>query len=51
MLQLVNAGHKSLADYASITARGLMDEIRRGDKKLTVPVKLVERPSAPSSRC
>ena len=25
--------------------------IRRGDKKLTVPVKLVERPSAPSSRC
>jgi trehalose synthase len=29
MLQLVNAGHKSLADYASITARGLMDEIRR----------------------
>jgi len=29
MLQLVNAGHKSLADYASITARGLMDQIRR----------------------
>src|SRR6266566_1637835 len=29
MLQLVNVGHKSLADYASITARGLMDEIRR----------------------
>jgi trehalose synthase len=29
MLQLVNVGHKSLADYASITARGLMDQIRR----------------------
>src|SRR5213080_5282475 len=29
MLQLVNVGHKSLADYASLAARGLMDEIRR----------------------
>ncbi|MBX5473838.1 MAG: glycosyltransferase [Thermoleophilia bacterium] len=29
MLQLVNVGHKSLADYATIAARGLMDEIRR----------------------
>jgi trehalose synthase len=29
MLQLVNAGHKSLADYATIATRGLMDEIRR----------------------
>jgi trehalose synthase len=29
MLPLVNVGHKSLADYASITSRGLMDEIRR----------------------
>ncbi len=29
MLQLVNVGHKSLADYASIVSRGLMDEIRR----------------------
>jgi trehalose synthase len=29
MLQLVNAGHKSLADYASLATRGLMDEIRR----------------------
>ena len=29
MLQLVNVGRKSLADYASIAARGLMDEIRR----------------------
>jgi trehalose synthase len=29
MLQLVNVGHKSLADYASITGRGLMDQIRR----------------------
>jgi trehalose synthase len=29
MLQLVNVGHKALADYASITARGLMDEIHR----------------------
>jgi trehalose synthase len=28
MLQLVNVGHKSLADYASITGRGLMDQIR-----------------------
>ena len=29
MLQLVNVGRKSLADYGSIAARGLMDEIRR----------------------
>ncbi len=29
MLQLVNVGHKSLADYATIVSRGLMDEIRR----------------------
>ena len=29
MLQLVNAGHKSLADYATIATRGLMDEILR----------------------
>src|SRR6266498_3157859 len=29
MLQLVNAGHKALADYATIATRGLMDEIRR----------------------
>ena len=28
MLQLVNAGHKSLADYATIATRGLMDQIR-----------------------
>ena len=28
MLQLVNVGHKSLGDYASLAARGLMDEIR-----------------------
>ena len=28
MLQLVNVGHKSLRDYASIATRGLMDEIR-----------------------
>jgi trehalose synthase len=28
-LQLVNVGHKSLGDYASIVSRGLMDEIRR----------------------
>ncbi len=28
MLQLVNVGHKALADYATIAARGLMDEIR-----------------------
>ena len=29
MLQLVNVGHKSLRDYATIATRGLMDEIRR----------------------
>ena len=29
MLQLVNAGHKALADYATIATRGLMEEIRR----------------------
>src|SRR3954453_8151298 len=29
MLQLVNVGLKSLADYASIASRGLMDELRR----------------------
>jgi trehalose synthase len=29
MLQLVNTGTKSLADYATIASRGLMDEIRR----------------------
>jgi trehalose synthase len=28
VLQLGNVGHKSLADYATIAARGLMDEIR-----------------------
>jgi trehalose synthase len=28
MLNLVNVGHKSLADYATIATRGLMDEIR-----------------------
>jgi trehalose synthase len=29
VLQLVNAGRKSLADYASLVSRGLMDEVRR----------------------
>jgi trehalose synthase len=29
MLQLVNVGQKSLADYATIATRGLMEEIRR----------------------
>jgi len=29
MLHLVNVGHKSLSDYATIATRGLMDEIRR----------------------
>jgi len=29
MLQQVNTGHKSLADYATIATRGLMEEIRR----------------------
>src|SRR2546425_5139339 len=29
MLQLVNVGHKSLTDYATIASRGLMEEIRR----------------------
>jgi trehalose synthase len=28
MLSLVNVGHKSLSDYASISSRGLMEEIR-----------------------
>jgi trehalose synthase len=28
VLQLVNVGHKSLADYATIAARGVMDDIR-----------------------
>ena len=28
MLQLVNVGHKSLGDYATIVSRGLMEEIR-----------------------
>ncbi|MEP6811572.1 MAG: glycosyltransferase [Actinomycetota bacterium] len=28
MLQLINVGHKSLADYATIASRGVMDEIR-----------------------
>jgi trehalose synthase len=35
VLQLVNVGHKSLADYATIATRGLMDEIRR----LAAPVE------------
>src|ERR671930_2011015 len=29
MLPVVNVGHKSLADYATIATRGLMDEIQR----------------------
>src|SRR5215831_14391097 len=29
MLQAVNTGHKSLADYASLVSRSLMEEIRR----------------------
>jgi trehalose synthase len=29
LLQLVNVGHKALADYATIATRGLMEEIRR----------------------
>jgi trehalose synthase len=29
VLQAVNVGHKSLADYATIATRGLMDEIKR----------------------
>jgi trehalose synthase len=29
VLQLVNVGHKSLRDYATIATRGLMEEIRR----------------------
>src|SRR5215218_6641558 len=29
MLQLVDVGYKSLADYASLASRGVMDEIRR----------------------
>jgi hypothetical protein len=29
VLPLVNVGHKSLGDYATLVSRGLMDEIRR----------------------
>src|SRR5205085_6566894 len=29
MLNAVNVGHKSLADYTTIASHGLMDEIRR----------------------
>ena len=29
MLPLVNVGHKSLGDYATLVSRGLMDEIQR----------------------
>ena len=29
MLQLVDVGQKSIADYASLASRGVMDEIRR----------------------
>src|SRR5918996_3365914 len=29
MLPVVNVGHKSLGDYATIASRGLMDEISR----------------------
>jgi trehalose synthase len=29
LLQLVNVGHKSLGDYATLVSRGLMDELRR----------------------
>ena len=29
MLQLVNVGHKSLADYGTIVSRGLANEIQR----------------------
>ncbi len=29
MLQLVDVGHKAIADYASLATRGLMEEIRR----------------------
>jgi trehalose synthase len=29
LLQLVNVGHKSLGDYATLVSRGLMDEVRR----------------------
>jgi trehalose synthase len=35
VLQLVNAGRKSLADYASLVSRGLMDEVRRLAHPLT----------------
>jgi len=35
MLQLVNTGHKSLADYASLAPRGLMEEI----KHLAEPIR------------
>jgi trehalose synthase len=35
MLQLVDVGHKSLAEYASLASRGVMDEIRRLAEPLT----------------
>ncbi len=35
MLQLVNVGHKSLGDYASLATRGLRDEIRALAEPLT----------------
>src|SRR5438128_209878 len=48
MLQLVNAGHKSLADYATIATRGLMDEIKRLAEPLAG--KRVVHSILPSSR-
>ena len=35
MLQLVDVGHKSIADYASLASRGVMDEIRQLAEPLT----------------
>ena len=43
MLQQVNTGHKSLADYATIATRGLMDEIRRLAEPLQTDTALMSR--------
>ena len=44
MLQLVNVGQKSLADYATIATRGLMEEIRRLAEPLREAGRAVARP-------
>ena len=43
MLQLVNTGHKSLADYASLATRGLMEEIHRLAEPLAASASCIFR--------